>query len=127
MLRSLACLLLSTLPAVGSAQTPQWGLAAQYSLPIASGAMDVADLNVDGRIDVVVLAEEGVSFSGLVLLGNPNGTFSMIAGGPSLSGGPAVALGQLDGDAFPDVFTGRAVLHGNGDGTFSPGVPLAAR
>jgi hypothetical protein len=100
-------------------QSP-WGLA-------------VADLNADGRPDVVTV---NISTTISVLLGNGDGTLrydwsaSNFAAGPDL--GPTVAVGDFTGDGIPDVVatsmsdsgTSYAqqrvnVLPGRGDGTFA--------
>ena len=85
----------------------------------------IADLNGDGKLDLVV-AENNSMFG--VLLGNGDGTFqspvSYSSGGPWAT---SVAIADLNGDGKLDVvlagyIVGRdgvvAVLLGNGDGTF---------
>lgn len=104
----------------------------------------VADLNGDGKVDVVVsnCAAKRAAACGdgdgviTVLFGNGDGTFQ-----PGVSHNPAVpnlgtgiALGDLNGDGLPDLVVGAVrcssstdcptgqidVLLGNGDGTFRP-------
>ncbi len=87
----------------------------------------VADLNGDGKPDVVVTHYQSVG----VLLGNGNGTFqseqTFATGVSSVS----VAVGDLNGDGRPDLVVASdsaslpfnqpatvSVLLGNGDGTF---------
>src|ERR1022692_4299000 len=82
----------------------------------------VADMNGDGRPDVVVV--NYYSYSVDVLLGNGNGTFQPAvayrAGGTPSS----VALADVNGDGKPDIVVGNngnvGVLLGNGNGTFQP-------
>ena len=94
-------------------------------------AVAVADLNGDGKPDLVVsnwCPSSGCTSAGVsVLMGNGDGTFqpavSYIAGtGRALS----VAVGDMNGDGIPDLIVGTeeqvSVLLGNGDGTFQPWV-----
>jgi Bacterial Ig-like domain (group 3)/FG-GAP-like repeat/FG-GAP repeat len=80
-------------------------------------AMVVADMNGDGRPDLVI--ENGNSIS--VLLGNSDGTFQPAAI-TSFSGVGGLAVADMNGDGKLDAVvtttTGIAVLFGNGDGTF---------
>jgi hypothetical protein len=84
----------------------------------------VADLNGDGRPDLVSTNSDGNSVS--VLLGNGDGTFSVqqtFAVGRSPR---AVKVADVNGDGIPDLIVANyndstvSVLLGNGDGTFEP-------
>jgi hypothetical protein len=105
------------------------------------GGLAVADVNGDGKPDLVV----GVTAAGTcpdpgcdpntggvtVLLGNGDGTFQTATTFNSGSApNPAVAIGDLNGDGRPDVLATSGnnveVLVGNGDGTFQAAVGYAA-
>ena len=79
----------------------------------------VADVNGDGKPDILGLSQTGTLF---VLLGNGDGTFkpaSMFAAGRP----EQIATGDFNGDGKPDVvILGNvvSVMLGNDDGTFNP-------
>ena len=89
-------------------------------------SMSVADLNGDGRLDVVTV--NGSSSDISVHLASGNGTFlpdQRYAAGDGLFSGPrSVAFGDLNGDGRVDLVTANpasdtiAILLGNGDGSF---------
>lgn len=87
------------------------------TFPAASNAIFVADVNGDGKLDVIV----GGFYSTQILLGNGDGTFAS----PSTVGSSgAIAVGDFNGDGIPDLIVGYnistpAVYLGNGDGTFA--------
>lgn len=101
----------------------------------------VADLNLDGRLDLVVASQAndaGADGGTSVLLGNGNGTFLPartfgVAGG---SGALAARVSDVNGDGRPDLLVASIlptygarevdVLLGNGDGTFRPQQVLAS-
>src|SRR5205085_9007898 len=79
----------------------------------------IADLNGDGRPDLVVADEFLVS----VLLGNGDGTFQAATTyGPGGAFGHSVAVADVNGDASPDLVVGNSgpvgVLLGRGNGIF---------
>jgi FG-GAP-like repeat len=99
--------------------------------PAAAG-IAIADVNGDGKLDLLVADETGVA----VLLGNGDGTFQTAV---NYSSGAfaaySVAVGDVNGDGKPDLAVanfcvddgcpydgggGVGVLLGNGDGTFQP-------
>jgi hypothetical protein len=100
------------------------------SLPTGSQAYDVrlADLDGDGRLDIVAPAYGSASAS--VFLGGAAGAFT--GGAFAVGGGPTAAVpGDFDGDGLPDLavaaFLDRSVriLRGAGDGSF--GAPRVTR
>jgi FG-GAP-like repeat/FG-GAP repeat len=90
----------------------------------------IADVNRDGKPDVMASAQDpfGSSNSVYVLLGNGNGTFqapTQHATASDTGNSPMwVAVGDVNGDGKPDLVTNNrgsqkvSVLLGNGDGTF---------
>jgi hypothetical protein len=105
----------------------------------------VADLNGDGKLDLVVANCDPTGGGGCgfvrdgvvgVLLGNGDGTFQSVvtyASGGNLAA--SVAVADVNGDGKPDIIVahectfggceknaGVSVLLGNGDGTFKPAV-----
>lgn len=87
-------------------------------------AVVAADVNGDGKPDLIATSSTGNSFR--VLLGNGDGTFTV--GGDFATGlRPfALAAADLNGDGKIDIVTANSgsdsvsVLMGNGDGTFQP-------
>jgi FG-GAP-like repeat len=100
----------------------------EVSYPRVSGWLAVYDVNVDGRLDLVV-AEDGDNVG--VLLGNGDGTFQdQVVSTAGAGTHPfSLALGDLDLDGVPDVIVANfgndnfgtpmvSVLLGIGDGRF---------
>jgi hypothetical protein len=124
----------------GTAHTAQ-GQASTLSLQTPSSStgagskpssVAVADVNNDGKLDVVT-ANSGTSNAG-VLLGNGDGTFQPVSTYPTVAKSypKAVTVADVSGDGKPDLIvasevasasgsTGAVdVLLGNGNGTFQP-------
>jgi hypothetical protein len=91
--------------------------AGSQTFAAASNAIFVADVNGDGKLDVVI----GGYDSTQILLGNGDGTF---ASPITVGSTGAIAVGDLNGDGIPDMILGYnagtpSVYLGNGDGTFT--------
>ena len=110
-------------------------VATTYDAKYAIVALAVADVNGDGRPDVLTAVDNTYPGSVGVLLGKGDGTFQPVvtysSGGNS---GASVAVADVNGDGKPDLLVGNecdlnncllgsvGVLLGNGDGTFQPAV-----
>jgi hypothetical protein len=92
-------------------------------------AVVTADLNHDGRVDIITA--NGGSNSVSVLLGNRNGTFAA-AQNYAVGASPlSVAVGDFNDDGKLDIVTGNAdgsisLLLGKANGTFRPAQKIAA-
>jgi hypothetical protein len=114
-----------------------------------AGSVAVADVNGDGKLDLVVAnrcansttCDNGTHVALGVLLGNGDGTFQTAvtydAGGPATGGKSfSVALADVNGDGKPDIIVsiyhigfatgGIGVLLNKGDGTFQPSVTYSS-
>jgi len=88
-----------------------------------------ADLNHDGKVDLVVTYEAFTAGAVVVLFGKGDGPFS--PGANYKVGGAGVVVADLNGDGIPDIASppGQAaavvdILLGNGDGTFTVGTSV---
>jgi hypothetical protein len=101
----------------------------------AAHSASVADVNGDGKLDIVVANLDSSTVG--VLLGNGDGTFQSAMTYGSAGGAWSVAIGDVNGDGQPDVVAAScandsgtcgydagsvSVLLGNGDGTFQAAV-----
>jgi len=114
------------------AQSYAFGAGA-FAVPENSTAIVVADLNGDGRLDMVVASGYDTQDPTVsVLLGRPDGSFAphvdYSLGLPYGDVAVAVAVGDFNGDGKLDLVTlvstqpSFQILLGNGDGTFQPAV-----
>jgi hypothetical protein len=92
---------------------------------VGDNAEDVAlaDVNNDGRLDVVVAVEKANAVA--VLLGKGDGTLRPAVLYPSSPLPYGVAVADLNGDGWPDIVTADysypvSVLLNNGNGSFGP-------
>jgi hypothetical protein len=90
----------------------------QYTLPSYS-SVSVADVNHDGKLDLVVTS---FAVALQVFLGNGDGTFQNPISGPNAFYSGGLVIDDFNGDGKLDVvaitYDGIAFLAGNGDGTF---------
>jgi hypothetical protein len=103
------------------AASPTFGSARSYSIPKGGQVVAVADLNGDGKPDVVT-GNCGSTVS--VLLNNGQGALGA-AHNYHADCPDTVALADLNGDGKPDIVAAGdddviSVLLNNGDGTFAP-------
>jgi autotransporter-associated beta strand protein len=84
------------------------------------GILALADLNGDGKTDLVIPSASRYSVG--VLLGNGNGTFRPSIQLPSPTSVVFLLAGDVNGDGIPDLVVGNQgslmIFPGNGDGTF---------
>ena len=81
----------------------------------------IADVNGDGKPDLIAVTD-ATAVSGItVFLGQGNGTFSTPGiAGPVGAGGQTAVVADFNGDGHPDIATSFGqILLGNGDGTFA--------
>ena len=97
----------------------------------AAHSVAVGDLNGDGKPDLVCAGSSFDEITGdyfgivSVLLNKGDGTFQQAVkydAVPVSYGTSSVAVGDLNGDGWPDVTVGMLVFQGKGDGTLQPSV-----
>jgi hypothetical protein len=101
---------------------PSFTLAGNFGTGTDPASVVVADVNRDGRPDLITANAQSNTVS--VLLGNGNGTFQAAQNFATGVGPGSVAVGDFNGDGRLDVVTANyvsgtvSVLLGNGNGTF---------
>ncbi len=104
-----------------------FGPAVSFPVGLGPESLVTADLNSDGKQDIVVLNQGQLpdrTSSVSVLLGNGNGSFQPAITMNLLAGATSVVVGDFNGDGKPDLAVTSGlndaveVLRGNGDGTF---------
>src|SRR5437870_1094193 len=102
---------------------PSFTLGGSFDAGSGAWSVAVADVNGDGKPDLVVANHGGESVS--VLLGKGDGTFqkALDVGIGGYSYPQSVAVADVNGDGKPDLvvpigFRGVSVLLGNSNGTF---------
>ena len=106
-----------------------FGPRAEYGVGPCWGPLALADLDVDGALDIVCPGGTWHSLS--VLLGNGEGAFGSQSSLDTGGDVDSVDIGDLNGDGIPDVVAGVgwhdvSVLVGVGDGTFAAPVTYEA-
>lgn len=103
----------------------------QAAVNYAAGAQPlsiaVGDVNLDGKLDLIVANVSSNNVS--VLLGNGDGTFQSPANYSTNDGAFSVAVADLNGDGKPDLIAlsgSLTVFLGNGNGTFQKGMNYGA-
>ncbi len=108
-----------------------FGARVEYGIGNDPGQVAMADLNADGRLDLVAVSanhyrEDNASVPGSisVLLQKSDGTFAATADYPTGLSPSSIALGDFDGDGKIDVAVTNAssdslsIFRNQGDGTF---------
>jgi uncharacterized protein (TIGR03437 family) len=92
-----------------------------------AGGLAAADLNGDGKLDLVVAFQTANGNQVVTLLGKGDGTFTMAAPAVTHTSAYTIVITDLNGDGKPDLVLGdccglaeAGYLIGNGDGTFAP-------
>jgi hypothetical protein len=104
--------------------------AVDHTAGVDPNSVVLADLNGDGKLDIVAANYPSVV---TVWLGNGDGTFAAMAGYSTGENTQSVAVGDIDGDGKLDIVVAEpiaqavGVLLGNGDGTFADEIRYAVK
>jgi uncharacterized protein (TIGR03437 family) len=109
---------------------PLPGLALPQFTP---GGLAAADINADGKLDLVVGFVGKNNNQVAALLGKGDGTFQMAPAANTLTGVATIVVTDIDGDGKPDLVLGdccglteASYLLGVGDGRFQPEVQFSS-
>jgi hypothetical protein len=95
----------------------------QYLNGVTAGSFTLADVNNDGKLDIVVANNSGFT----VLPGNGDGTFGAAITSPVGPGYLQFAAADINGDGNLDIVAGNGqTFLGAGNGTFTPGTAVSA-
>jgi hypothetical protein len=107
--------------------------ATKYNVGLYPSSVTLADVNGDGRADLIAGTTTTTASSIGVLFGNGNGTFQNPTLLKTYAWTGSVVVADLDGDQKPDLIVDHlsgdsplGIMRGNGDGTFQPEYILPA-
>ena len=75
---------------------------------LGGATVAVADINGDGKADVIVGSGSGMTTLVRVFSGSDNSLIKQIVDRKSFKGGTSVSVGDVDGDGQPEIITGSA-------------------
>ncbi len=111
----------------GAFQSPASFPLAGTTYPYRSRPCIAADLNGDGRPDLVISVATPTGLAGAAVLVNDGaGSFqpAVTYFGSSFYSVQSLLVGDFNGDGKPDMAVGHSILPGAGDGTFGPAIKV---